>query len=86
VLLPSERGGSHRLASILDECNLDQNSSNNDAQEEEIVEETMENVVFFLSKLSWVNLIEDLHEYEGVEDYSVVLGLLCWEDLLSTID
>lgn len=86
MLLPCQWGSSHRLASVLDKTNLDQNCSNNYAQEEEIVKETLEYVIFFVSELSWVYLIEDLHEYKSVENYSIVLGFLSCQDLISTID
>ena len=37
----------------------------------------MEDVVLLESKFSSIDLIEDLHKYESVEDQGVVLSLLC---------
>jgi len=47
---------------------LNNNSSNNDSKEKEVVKESTENVIFICSKLTCVNFIKDLHKDECVED------------------
>ena len=52
---------------------MDNEGQNKDEEEHEIVEETIEHVVFLLTKLTSVDLIEKLHENEGLENNSVSL-------------
>jgi hypothetical protein len=76
VLLPSQWACSCWNSTILDQKNLNQNGEENDSCEKEIVKETSENVVFFRTKFSRVNFIENLHKDEGVEEQGVMLGFL----------
>jgi hypothetical protein len=55
---------------------LHYNRAQDDSEEEEIVEETVEDIVLLGSDLPGIDLIEDLHEDEGVEDQTEVLGFL----------
>jgi hypothetical protein len=52
MLFPCKRVASDWLATILDHAYLDNNGSNDDNNEENIVEKAMENVVLKLSKFS----------------------------------
>lgn len=78
MLSPCEGCGSNWLSTILDKGALNYYCSNDNSQEEEIVEEALEDVILFVSKFSGVDFIKDLHEYESVKDESIVLGLLSW--------
>lgn len=50
--------------------------NDNDEEELEVVEETTEDVEFFPSELSAVELIEEVHEDKGVEDHSVMFKFM----------
>jgi hypothetical protein len=63
------------LASKLYEHILDSNCQKDNAKEYAVVEESSEYIEFFVSKLSRVDLIEDLHHNEGLEQKCEVLGL-----------
>ena len=75
MLLPGKRNCSDRLATILNEGALYNNGKNNDEKEEQVVEETLENIVD-LAQLTGVDLVEHLHEHEGMENEGIVLNLL----------
>lgn len=47
--------------------------SSNNNEEEDIVEEVINNVEFSPSELSWVELVEQVHQDKGVENDGVVL-------------
>jgi len=55
---------------------LDGKSGEQDDNEHPVVEKVGENVVFALSKLAGVDLVEQLHEDEGLENYRVHENLL----------
>lgn len=76
VLFGRQGGGADRHAPVLHEEVLHDAGAQDDAQEEQVVEEAMEDVVLLRSELPRVDLVEDLEEDEGVEDERVVLGLL----------
>lgn len=76
MLIQGKRGGTYWYSTVLNEEVLHDNRTNNDAQEQEVVEESGEDVVLLESKLSGVDFVEDLHKDKGVEDQSVVLSLL----------
>jgi len=56
---------------------LDDNGSNENDNEPLVVKEALENIQL-ISNLSRVYQVEDLHEHEHLENYSVVKHLLCW--------
>lgn len=76
MLLGGQGGGPDRDPSVLHEEVLDYACAQDDAYEEEVVEETLKDVVLLGSQLSGIDLVKDLHEDESVEDKGVVLGLL----------
>jgi hypothetical protein len=55
--------------------NLHEEGENQDTNEDPIIEEVLKYVVF-VSKFSAVNLVEDLHEHKGLENYSIDDGLV----------
>ena len=71
VLLKRKRDCAHSCTTIFDKCCLDKNGCNDDENEEPIVEEALEHVVLLVAELARVNLIEDLHKHERVEDNRV---------------
>ena len=76
MLVQSEWACSHWLATVLDHSDLDHSCPDYDSKEEIVVEETSKYVVLFGAKLSRVNLVENLHENEGIEQDCVVLSFL----------
>lgn len=56
--------------------NLDNNGEDDNSEEESVVEEASEDVVVIGSQFTRVNLVEDLHKHEGVEDDGVVASLI----------
>lgn len=76
MLLKSERNSTHGGATILNHDDLNGTSSENNCEEEEVIEEAMEDVVLMFTKLTRVDFIEDLHENEGMEDQSEMLELV----------
>ena len=76
VLLPSQGAGPDWLSTELYKQDLDTDGTDDDGDEEEVVEETGEDVVLLDAELAGVYLVEDLHEHEGVEDQGVMFDLL----------
>jgi hypothetical protein len=60
----------------LDHDNLDDDCEENDGQESAVSEDTREDVDLSLEQFSSINLVEDLHENEHLEDESIVQSLL----------
>ena len=83
VLFECQGGGSDRDTTILHKDILHDAGADDDIQEEEVVEETLEYVVLFNTKLSCIDLVEYLHEDKSVEDYSKMLCLLSCEEAAS---
>ena len=54
---------------------MNHNGQEHDEQEEPVVEEARENVIVAVSQLAGINLVENLHEDEGLEADSVELSL-----------
>jgi hypothetical protein len=65
----------------LNKYTLNHNGRNENNDEPFVSEETSEHVQLFFANLSRVNQVEYLHEYEHLEDYSVVKHLLSWNQL-----
>ena len=80
VLFECQGGGSDRDTTILHEDILHDAGADDDIQEEEVVEETLEYVVLFNTKLSCIDLVEYLHEDKGIEDNGKMLSLLSSEE------
>jgi len=74
----------------LDENHLDNESEDNYTDELDVSGHTGEDIEFSVFDLTSVDLVEELHENEGLEDHSVMdkfLGwstkfLLVWEEIL----
>lgn len=62
----------------LDENHLDNESEDNNTDELGISHDTGEDVEFSFLDLTSVDLVEELHEDEGLEDHGVVKELLGW--------
>lgn len=60
------------FTTVFNHGELNDNSGNYNDQEEFVVEEMLKNVVFIILKFSGVDFIEDLKEYENIEEYGVV--------------
>jgi hypothetical protein len=60
----------------LDHDNLDDDCEENDGQESAVSEDTRENVDLALEQFSSIDLIENLHENEHLEDEGIVKSLL----------
>ena len=82
VLLPSDGHSTHVAATVLNDNDLDGECQDEDSKEHWVVEESFKDVVLLLTKLPCVDLVEKLHEDEGLEDDGVHLDLLCWLLLL----
>lgn len=67
---------SQRTASVLDHEVLNDKGEDGDAKEPSVVADVGEDVELPLSKLTSVELVEELHEHEGLEDDGVELALL----------
>ena len=72
--MPSLGSASASLASDFDQDQLDDDSENQNADEEGVVEEAGKDIVFLVTKLSRVDFIEHLHEDKAVENKCIVLG------------
>jgi len=51
---------------------LDDNGGDNNDQEEFVIEEMLEDIVFVIFEFSGVDFIEDLKKYENVEEDGIV--------------
>lgn len=69
--------GSERTSSILDHNILNDKGENSDGNEPTVVADVLANVEFSFSKLTCIELVKELHEYEALEDNSVKLALFC---------
>lgn len=72
MLLESQWGALDGFASILYQQNLDDNCDCDYNKEQWVVEEVCEHIEFFVSDLPAVDLVEQLHEDECVEDKGIV--------------
>ena len=75
VVAHRQRVGPHVFTTELDDEHLDAEGEDYDEDEHEVVEEVGEHVELSLSELTCVDLVEELHEDEGLEDDSVALNL-----------
>lgn len=66
-----ERSGSQWTASILDHSPLYGEAEDCKADKPSIVAEFVKYVEFAIAKLTSIDLIEELHKYEGLEHHSV---------------
>ena len=57
---------------------MDNESQASNKQEKTIVKEASEHIEFTGSELSSVNLVEELHKDENLEDHRVEVGLVGW--------
>ena len=64
VLLEGKGHCADSCTSIFDESCLDKQSPNDDTNEEAVIEEAFEYVVFLVTQLARVNLVKYLHEHE----------------------
>jgi hypothetical protein len=62
----------NELATNFDQEDLDENSKDHNYDEHFVVEKAMENIQFSFSNLSSVNQVENLEEYEHLENNCVV--------------
>jgi hypothetical protein len=53
---------------------LNDNGGNDNNKEEFIIEEVLEDVVFFILEFSCINFVEDLEKNENVEEDRVMLS------------
>lgn len=70
-----KRSSSQGTATILDHDVLNDEGEDGDKDEPPIVADTGANVEFLLSKLTGVELVEELHEHECLENHGVKLAL-----------
>ena len=68
MLLSSKRCTSDWFTTISNHKDLNSNGQKGNKEEEPVVEESLEYVEVKFAEFSWVNLVEDLHEYEGIEE------------------
>lgn len=68
--------GSEWAATVLDHAILNDEGQDRDANEPSIVAETSEDVEVLVTKLTGVDLVEELHEDESLEHNGVELALL----------
>ena len=82
MLLESQWSTLDCFTSILHKQDLDSYSNDHNKDEQLVVKEVCKHIELVFSNLSTVDLIEDLHEYEGVEDHSVVKTAL-WGPMIT---
>lgn len=71
-----ERDSSEGVSSEFDTSQLDEDGEDEDDEEEGVVEEVLENVDFRRLQLTGIDLVEDLHQDETVEEDAVVLSAI----------
>ena len=76
MLLESQRGALDGLSSILYQQDLHDNCDGDDDKEHGVVEEVCEHIELLVPDLPTVDLVENLHEYERVEDEGIVEACL----------
>lgn len=77
VFLEAEFDSLEGLSTVLDHGQLDDDGGNHDHEEELIIEEILEDIVFMVLELTSVDLVEDLQQDEDVEEDGVMLtGLI----------
>lgn len=64
------------MSSEFDTSQLDEDGEDEDDEEEGVVEEVLENVDFRRLQLTGIDLVEDLHQDETVEEDAVVLSAI----------
>lgn len=64
------------LSTVLDHGQLDDDGGNDDYEEELVVEEVLEDIVFVALELTSIDLVEDLQQDEDVEEDRIVLACL----------
>ena len=78
VVLHAEWVGAHVATTELDNDHLNTEGEENDANEHPVVEEVLEDVELMLTELTGVDLVEQLHEDEGLEHHSVAFNFHSW--------
>ena len=76
VLIKGQLHCLHRLSTVLDHSQLDDNCRNQDYQEQWVVEEVLKHINLTDLQLSGVDLVEYLQQHEHVEKDWVVLTCL----------
>ena len=71
MLVKAERSGLEDQATVLNDCDLGDDSDGHDKDEHPIVEESREHIEFAGLQLSAVNFIENLHHDEHLEKQSI---------------
>ena len=74
MLVEAQRDGSQRLATEFDAGDLDNEGEDENNKEERVVEEVLEDIDLCFLEFSGVDLVEDLHQDETVEEDGVVLS------------
>jgi hypothetical protein len=74
MFLEAEFDGLEGLVTILNQCELDDDGADKDGQEQLVVEEVLEDVVFVSLQFAGVDFIEDLQQHEYVEEDRVMLA------------
>lgn len=69
--------GSEWATTILNHAVLNHEAENHDDDEPSVVAEAFEDVVVLVTELTSIDLVEELHEDEALEDNGVELALLC---------
>jgi len=85
VLLHAERVAFHDSSADLDENHLDNESEDDNTHELGVSCDTGEDVEFTVLDLTGVDLVEELHEHEGLEDHGVMDEFLGWSTFFLTI-
>ena len=75
-MLSAQRVRFDKSTTVLHHGHLDDDGEDGDVDEQHVVENAAEHIDFSELKLSGVDLIEDLHEHESLEDVGVMDDLL----------
>lgn len=76
VLFPGKGHSSESTATELGDADLDGEGEHSDEEEDPVVEESGEHVEISGAELASVDLVEQLHEHEGLEHHGVEVGLV----------
>lgn len=76
VFLEAELHCLKGLSSILDHGELDDNGGHNDHQEQFVIKEVLENIVFVVLQLTGIDLVKHLKQHKDIEEDGVVLSSL----------
>lgn len=72
-----KRGTLYKHTTVFNNEHLHGDLDEGHDKEVNVVEESFENVEFTLTKLSGIDLVEDLHEYERLEDHGEQVKSRC---------